>query len=126
MFLVQSLSAYPAEALGLCLVHWHNIQSFVPSRNHSGCVLFEDPLWELRYLVLLKNGLASTMTKYIFLRSTFFLHFRDDLDRKLQAIAVSKLLKSSSNQVIFLGYITSAPGSRDYTQLIEHGNVKVT
>lgn len=70
--------------------------------------------------------------------------FRDDLDRRLQAEELANILRNlwvvcilalvgfgyqeflfSENPAVFLGYVTSAPGSRDYMKLITEGGVKV-
>lgn len=49
---------------------------------------------------------------------------RDYLDRKLQAEVLAAELDKSPNPVVFLGYVTSAPGSVDYKKLLKKGRVK--
>lgn len=48
---------------------------------------------------------------------------RDRLDRKLQSEYLARELRESENPVIFLGYVTSKPGSKEYLELIQSGNV---
>ncbi|KAM7440366.1 Protein cwh43 [Porites harrisoni] len=49
---------------------------------------------------------------------------RDNLDRKLQAQELARIMDESPNPVVFLGYVTSSPKSRDYRTLIEKGRTK--
>jgi endonuclease/exonuclease/phosphatase family metal-dependent hydrolase len=49
----------------------------------------------------------------------------DDLDRQLQAQELATILTDFENPAVFLGYVTSEPGSRDYKKLLSGEEMKV-
>ncbi|XP_022086464.1 PGAP2-interacting protein-like [Acanthaster planci] len=47
----------------------------------------------------------------------------DDVDRRLQAEVLSNITRRSKNPTVFMGYVTSEPGSRDYTKFTTFGKL---
>ncbi|XP_070554459.1 PGAP2-interacting protein-like [Ptychodera flava] len=48
----------------------------------------------------------------------------DDLDRKLQTQYLANITRNSTRPLVFMGYVTSKPGSRDYRVLTSWGKLK--
>ena len=49
---------------------------------------------------------------------------RDSIDRDVQTKYLAAISAASSNPVVFLGYVTSSPGSRDYKEFTGRGTLK--
>ncbi|XP_019628263.1 PREDICTED: PGAP2-interacting protein-like [Branchiostoma belcheri] len=87
------------------------------SRHH----MLPSPHGELAPAISATINISGSLVDFI---TTHMGNDRDNLDRKLQAEFLSEIAKNSGNPVVFLGYVTSSPGSRDYRKLLNNGGMK--
>ncbi|CAK8683519.1 unnamed protein product [Clavelina lepadiformis] len=89
----------------------------IKSKHH----LLPSPEGELAPSVSATVNISGTPVDFVV---THMGNDRDDIDRRLQAESLANLCDQSENPVVFLGYVTSAPGSRDYKELLSKGRLK--